>query len=75
MEPHSVPAFSVEELTSHLNIFSVNDKTVSDFSRQIRRPLISGILNFLDVIPASACQSIMDDLEEYGLLNLLLGEE
>ena len=75
VEPHSVPAFSVEELTSHLNIFSVNDKTVSEFSRQIRRPLISGILNFLDVIPASSCQSIMDDLEEYGLLNLLLGEE
>ena len=75
VEPQAVPAYNAADLTRHFNVFSVNDKTVSDFSQKIRRPLITGILNFLDEVPASACQSVMDDMEEYGLLNLLLGEE
>ena len=73
--PGTVPEYSTAELTRHLNVFSVNDKTVSEFSGKIRRPLITGILNLLDEMPASACQSVMDDLEEYGLVNILLGEE
>ena len=75
VEPKKVPVYNATDLTRHFNVFSVNDKTVSEFSQIIRRPLITGILNFLDEVPASACQSVMDDLEEYGLLNLLLGEE
>ncbi len=73
--PGKVPEYNAAELTKHLNVFSVNDKTVSEFSRIIRRPLITGIMNLLEEMPASACQSVMDDLEEYGLVNLLLGEE
>ena len=75
VEPQIVPAYNTSDLTRHFNVFSVNDKTVSEFSQKIRRPLITGILNFLDEVPASACQSVMDDMEEYGLLNLLLDEE
>ena len=75
VSPGTVPEYSTAELTRHLNVFSVNDKTVSEFSGKIRRPLITGILNLLDEMPASACQSVMDDLEEYGLVNILLGEE
>ena len=75
VEPQFVPDYKASELTRTINIFSVNDKTVSEFSQKIRRPLITGILNFLEEVPAGACQSVMDDLEEYGFLNLLLGEE
>ena len=74
-EPQFVPDYKASELTRNINIFSVNDKTVSEFSQKIRRPLITGILNFLEEVPAGACQSVMDDLEEYGFLNLLLGEQ
>ena len=44
VEPQFVPDYKASELTRNINIFSVNDKTVSEFSQKIRRPLITGIL-------------------------------
>ena len=47
---------------------------MSDFVHKIGRPLFFGILNFLNEVPARACQSVMDDLEDYGVLDMVLGQ-
>lgn len=70
--PRSVPSFSAADFSSHLAIFNVNDMTMDDFIHRVRRPLFFGILNFLNELPASACQSVMDDLEDYGVLDMIL---
>lgn len=74
VEASSVPFFTQEELTSYISVFSVNDQTMSDFVHKIGRPLFFGILNFLNEVPARACQSVMDDLEDYGVLDMVLGQ-
>ena len=68
------PWFEVGELIQHLNIFSVNDVTLNEFVHRIARPFATGMLNFLVEVPASACQSVMDDLTDYGVLSVILGD-
>ena len=70
----SVPDYSLSELRSHESVFTINDKTMDEFIRRIRRPLFLGLLDFLNEVPPGACRNIMDDLEDYGVLNMLSGE-
>ena len=67
----SIPAYSRDDFTSFLSIYNVSDRSMDDFVRRTRRPLVTGLLNFLDEVPARACQSVMDDLEEYGVLDMV----
>ena len=67
-----VPDYSFDDFRSTLAVFNVNDDLMNDFVRRIRRPLFFGILNFLNELPARACQSVMDDLENYGVLDMVL---
>ena len=72
VSPLSVPSYTLADFSSHLAIFNVNDLTMDDFVHRVRRPLFFGILNFLNELPATACQSVMDDLEDYGVLDMVL---
>ncbi len=67
-----VPEYTRKDFLSFLSIFNVSDQSKDDFIHSVRRPLFLGVLNFLDELPSSACQSVMDDLEEYGLLDIVL---
>lgn len=70
--PSGVPDYKRDDFVSYLSIFNVSDQSKDDFVHRIRRPLFLGILNFLDEVPARACQSVMDDLEDYGVLDMIL---
>lgn len=72
--PSSVPDYSLADLRNHESVFNINDKTMDDFIHRIWRPLFLGILDFLNEVPPKACQSIMDDLEDYGVLTMISGE-
>ena len=72
--PGAVPDYSLSELRSHESVFTINDKTMDEFVRRIRRPLFLGILDFLNEVPPKACRNIMDDLEDYGVLDMISGE-
>ncbi len=69
--PVSVPDYHAEELIQYTNIFSVNDRTLAEFVNTVDRPLFMGLLDFLNELPASGCQSVMDDLEDYGILDMI----
>ena len=55
-----------------INILSINDMTLKELLSEIARPAFEGVLRFLVEMPASSCQSIMDDLESYGILQTAL---
>ena len=55
-------------------LFFMNDVSLQELVRKIIRPCVTGILDFIDVAPVSACQSIMDSLTDSGLLDLVLKE-
>ena len=65
-------SFDTSELSGNFNIFSVNDQSLYDFVHRNGWTLFDGLLNFLYELPASSCQSIMDELENHGILELIL---
>lgn len=66
------PQFSYDEFMQSFNIFSINDLTLPQFVNSVIKSLVSGILSFLEEVPASSFQSIMNDLTDSGILNMLL---
>ena len=72
--PEEAPKYSAAKLSRNFNIFSVNDVTLPEFVRSVAGPCFRGVLNFLVEVPASSCQSIMDDLSDFGVLSVVLGE-
>ena len=68
----SVPRFTHDELVQHFNVFSVNDQSLYDFVHRIARPMVLGLLDFLYELPPRACQSVMDDLEDSGILDMIM---
>ena len=72
--PVAVPQYSAVEMHRYLRIFGVNDQTMNEFVQKTARPLFFGILDFLYELPARGCQSVMDDVEDYGLLDMMLDQ-
>lgn len=65
-------AYKSEEIAAKYNLFGLDEQSLSALVREVDRSLFDGLINFLYELPAAACQSIMDDLEEYGLVQTLL---
>ena len=53
-------------------MFSFNEQRLSDFTSEVLPSLIRGILSFVEAAPASACQSLLDDLTDIGILDMLI---
>ena len=67
-------SISSERMDESLDLLVCNDTDIRAFLPGIAQPMLEGLLRFLVGIPASACQTLMDDLENQGILNLVLGE-
>ncbi len=74
LEPQTFPATvcTEEELQAGTDILRTNDVTLAEFVSRILRPTTLGLIHFLSGIPASACQSLMNDLSDTGVLDILL---
>lgn len=66
--------FAIEDLEGSLDLLVANDATLRSFLPDVAMPMLEGMIRFLVGVPTSACQTIMDDLTELGVLDLLLGE-
>ena len=64
--------YSWEELATEYNILNLSYAAQGEMIDAIKRPLVLGMIDFLYELPASACQSIMDDLEDSGILRTML---
>ncbi len=64
-----------EIVSSAIDVLRTNDVTLTAWVRSILRPAVTNLLGFLAGIPASTYQSVLDDLEETGVLNTLLNQD
>lgn len=69
-----VRSFTLADAEGGLDLFKSNDSSFGPFVSKVTQPLIKGALEFLVGVPASSCQTIIDDLQEAGVLSVLLGE-
>lgn len=67
-------AIDEEDKAPMLDLLVANDRTIRDFLPDLVEPLVRGAFNFLIGIPASACQTFMDQLTNLGVFSILLGE-
>ena len=70
----TVPRYVGIRTDSFQKVFQVDDQSIADFVQRIVRPMFFGLLDFVYELPARGCQSVMDDLEDYGVLDMLLGQ-
>ena len=61
-------AFTREEMKKYPYILITNHTFISELLPEIVPYLANGLIDFVYELPVRACQSVMDDLEEYGLL-------
>ena len=69
-----VRVFDLHDGDGGLELFNSNDSSFEPFIAGIVQPVVKGTFDFLVGIPVSACQTIIDDLQETGVLSVLLGE-
>lgn len=67
-----VPSYKVEDLSVYTNLLVTTHDLASDLINSILPYLSKGIIDFVYELPVRACQSIMDDMESYGLLVTML---
>ena len=71
-EPEKVPDYRKKSLKKVFNIFAMNDQSLADFSKRIVPLALRSLLSFVAEAPTSACQSVLDDLTDLGVLGMLL---
>ena len=73
-DPLPMPEYNPEGWMSYRNILSLADQSMGEFTNNITMPLIHGMLDFLAEIPVVSCQSILDDLTDSGILEMVLSK-
>ena len=71
-QARAIPDYQQKDLTDTYNIFSFNETSLESFSRKVLPPLIRSVFTFVEEAPTAACQSLLDDLTDAGLLDFLL---
>ena len=67
-----IPDYLQYPLDTCHNVFSFNETRLAEFRNKVVPLLLRSVLSFVDAMPTSACQSILDDLTDSGVLNMLL---
>ena len=70
----TIRPYDQDNTKGELDLLIANDVKIQEFLPDIVRPMLEGLVRFLVGIPTSACQTIMDDLTNLGILDLLLGQ-
>ena len=70
----SVPDFNYtnEQLYGTYNFFSFSEYYMAKFKNAVTKSLVKGLLDFVAEAPTSACQSLLDDLTDSGIMNMML---
>lgn len=63
-------AFTPEDITG-VNLLSVNSDSLSQWLNHAKAPLLAGCYDWVVCMPPTVCQTLMDTLEESGLLDTL----
>lgn len=71
-EPKKVPDYMLKDWLSCYNIFSFNEQSLADFTGKVIPAAVRNVISFVAAVPTAACQSLLDDLTDIGLLDMLL---
>lgn len=69
-QPNIKPAYSQSNVQG-VTVFSLNDTTLAELLSHVKESMISGLLPLLRHVPASSFQSVMDLLEDSGVLSAI----
>lgn len=69
-DPLEMPAYGPEDVTG-VNLLSVNGDSLADWLDQARTPLLDGLYRLVVCLPPTVCQTLMDTLEDSGLLDTI----
>ncbi len=67
-----IPNYMQKELDGVYNVFSFNEQTLAEFRNKVLPLLVRSIFRFVEAAPTSACQSLLDDLTDSGILDMVM---
>lgn len=67
-----IPNYMQKELDGVYNVFSFNEQKLADFRNKVLPLLVRSIFRFVEAAPTSACQSLLDDLTDSGILDMVM---
>ena len=67
-----IPNYMHKELDGVYNVFSFNEQTLAEFRNKVLPLLVRSIFKFVEAAPTSACQSLLDDLTDSGILDMIM---
>ena len=67
-----IPNYMQKELDGVYNVFSFNEQTLAEFRNRVLPLLVRSIFRFVEAAPTSACQSLLDDLTDSGILDMVM---
>ena len=72
----TVPDFNYgpDQLYGAYNFFSFSEYYVAKFKNAVTKPLLKGLLDFVAEAPTSAVQSLLDDLTDSGIMNMMMDQ-
>ena len=72
-EAREIPDYMQKKLEGGVyNVFSFNEQKLADFRNKLLPLLIRSIFSFVEAAPTSACQSLLDDLTDSGILDMVM---
>ena len=70
-----IPNYYEKELYGNFNFFSFSEYALSIFKSIVTKPLIKGMLDFVAEAPTASVQSLLDDLTDAGILNMMMTDQ
>ena len=64
--------YKPKELYGNYNFFSFSEYYMANFKAAVTKPLLKGLLDFVAEAPTAACQSLLDDLTDSGIISMML---
>ena len=71
-ELRDIPNYMHKDLDGVYNVFSFNEQSLAAFRHNVLPKMIDSIFKFVEAAPTSACQSLLDDLTDSGILDMIM---
>lgn len=66
--------FYIGDVVTDFRVFTLSDQSLSELVNSVRDYFLTGALEFVAAVPTSGIQSILDTLEQYGILQTLMAQ-
>lgn len=71
-EGKEAPDYRKKDWKPAYNIFAMNEQSLSEFTHKMVPLAVKGLLSFVAEAPTAACQALLDDLTDLGVIGMLM---